>query len=263
MAQPALFISHGSPIMAIKQSPTSGFLTSLGQTLKTPSAIIIFSAHFDVANNDTSHNIVITAGKAPKTIHDFYNFPAHMYNIKYPAPGEPSFANVIAARFKDKGIEVELNATQGWDHGVWIPLRLMYPQANIPIVQVSINTRLGAKAMYEFGQLLAPLREQNILIIGSGGISHNLPEIFKKPSTPNRVQMVNEFTQWVEQTLLAQDTAALLDYLNQAPHVLFNHPTQEHFLPLFAAMGAGGTQVKKLFSDTEMNILALDAYKFY
>ncbi|MFL3650122.1 MAG: DODA-type extradiol aromatic ring-opening family dioxygenase [Pseudoalteromonas sp.] len=263
MAQPALFISHGSPIMAIKQSATSDFLTSLGKTLKTPSAIVIFSAHFDMAHDEAAHNIVITAGNAPESIHDFYNFPAHMYNIKYPAPGEPSLANDIAARFKDKGIEAELNASQGWDHGVWIPLRLMYPQANIPIVQVSINTRLGAKAMYEFGQLLAPLREQNILIIGSGGISHNLPEIFKKPSTPNRVQMVNEFTQWVEQTLLAQDTPALLNYLADAPHVLFNHPTQEHFLPLFAAMGAGGKQVEKLFSDIEMDILALDAYKFY
>jgi len=263
MAQPALFISHGSPIMAIKQSATSDFLTSLGKTLKTPSAIVIFSAHFDMAHDEAAHNIVITAGNAPESIHDFYNFPAHMYNIKYPASGHPELAGNIATLFKNKGITAILDERQGWDHGVWIPLRLMYPQANIPIVQVSINTRLGAKAMYEFGQLLAPLREQNILIIGSGGISHNLPEIFKKPSTPNRVQMVNEFTQWVEQTLLAQDTAALLDYLNQAPHVLFNHPTQEHFLPLFAAMGAGGTQVKKLFSDTEMNILALDAYKFY
>ncbi|WP_024600351.1 DODA-type extradiol aromatic ring-opening family dioxygenase [Pseudoalteromonas sp. TAE56] len=262
MTQPALFISHGSPMMAVQQSVTSDFLTSLGQTLKTPSAIVIFSAHFDIANNGITHDIVITAGNAPQTIHDFYNFPAYMYQIQYPAPGEPALANTIAQLFSTKGIKAVLDVKQGWDHGVWIPLRLMYPAANIPIVQMSINTRLGAKTMYEYGQLLAPLRDQNILIIGSGGISHNLPEIFKKPPTPNRVQMVSEFTQWVEQTLLAHNTFALLDYLNQAPHVLFNHPTQEHFLPLFAAMGAGTNEVEKIFSDIEMGVLTLDAYKF-
>ncbi|CAM2854091.1 DODA-type extradiol aromatic ring-opening family dioxygenase [Pseudoalteromonas distincta] len=263
MTQPALFISHGSPMMAVQQSATSDFFTSLGQTLKTPSAIVIFSAHFDIANDKTTHDIVITAGNAPQTIHDFYNFPAHMYQILYPAPGEPVLANTIAQRFSTKGIKAVLDAKQGWDHGVWIPLRLMYPAANIPIVQVSINTRLGAKAMYEYGQLLAPLRDQNILIIGSGGISHNLPEIFKKPPTPNRVQMVNEFTQWVEKKLITQNTQALLNYLNEAPYALFNHPTVEHFLPLFAALGSGNGKAKKIHDDIEMDILALDAYKFY
>ncbi|MBE3674879.1 DODA-type extradiol aromatic ring-opening family dioxygenase [Pseudoalteromonas distincta] len=258
MTQPALFISHGSPMMAVQQSATSDFLTSLAQTLSKPRAIVVFSAHFDEA-----HDIVITSGDAPHTIHDFYNFPKPLYEIQYPAPGDPKLANTICEYFYKAGIKTVQNADQGWDHGVWIPLRLMYPRANIPIVQVSINTRLGAQAMYKYGQLLAPLRSDNVLIIGSGGISHNLREIFKNPATPNRVQMVNEFTHWVEQTLLAHDTPALLNYLTQAPHVLFNHPTQEHFLPLFAAMGAGGTQVEKIFSDIEMDILALDAYKFY
>ena len=258
MTQPALFISHGSPMMAVQQSATSDFLASLGQTLSKPRAIVVFSAHFDEA-----HDIVITSGDAPPTIHDFYNFPKPLYEIQYPAPGDPKLANTISEYFYKAGIKTVQNADQGWDHGVWIPLRLMYPAANIPIVQVSINTRLGAKAMYRYGQLLAPLRDQNILIIGSGGISHNLPEIFKKPPTPNRILMVNEFTQWVEQTLLAQNTPALLDYLNQAPHVLFNHPTQEHFLPLFAALGAGTNEAEKIHEDIEMDILALDAYKFY
>ena len=258
MTQPALFISHGSPMMAVQQSATSDFFASLGQTLSKPRAIVVFSAHFDEA-----HDIVITSGDAPHTIHDFYNFPKPLYEIQYPAPGDPKLANTISEYFYKAGIKTVQSADQGWDHGVWIPLRLMYPAANIPIVQVSINTRLGAQAMYKYGQLLAPLRSDNVLIIGSGGISHNLREIFKSPATPNRVQMVNEFTHWVEQTLLAHDTPALLNYLTQAPHVLFNHPTQEHFLPLFAAMGTGGTQVEKIFSDIEMDILALDAYKFY
>ncbi|TMN84671.1 MULTISPECIES: class III extradiol ring-cleavage dioxygenase [unclassified Pseudoalteromonas] len=258
MTQPALFLSHGSPIMAIEQSATANFIASLGQSLNTPSAIVVFSAHFDQASN-----IKITAGAAPKTIHDFYNFPTQMYNIHYRAPGSPKLANTIANYFNSEGMNAILDTEQGWDHGVWIPLRLMYPHANIPIVQVSINTRLGAKTMYKYGQLLAPLREQNILIIGSGGISHNLAEIFKTPATPNRVPMVKAFTHWVEQTLLAHDIPKLLNYLTEAPFALFNHPTQEHFLPLFAAMGAGGSYIEKIHEQTEMDILALDAYKFY
>lgn len=258
MTQPALFISHGSPMMAVQQSATSDFLVSLGQTLSKPRAIVVFSAHFDEA-----HDIVITSGDAPQTIHDFYNFPKALYEIQYPAPGDPKLANTISEYFYKAGIKAVQSAKQGWDHGVWIPLRLMYPAANIPIVQVSINTRLGTKAMYKYGQLLAPLRSDNVLIIGSGGISHNLREIFKSPATPNRVQMVNEFTHWVEQKLITQNTQALLNYLNEAPNALFNHPTAEHFLPLFAALGSGDGQVEKIHKDIEMDILALDAYKFY
>lgn len=257
-SQRPLFISHGSPMMAVENSTTSRFLQQLGRTITTPKAIVVFSAHFDV-----SHDVVITAGQHPATVHDFYRFPDELYQIRYPAPGEPLLAKHIAALFEQANIKVMLDTQQGWDHGVWIPLRLMYPQANIPIVQISINTRLGAEQNYRYGQLLASLKHDNILIIGSGGISHNLAETFRQPKTPNAVAMMNAFTHWVEDKLLNNDTKSLLNYLSLAPYAQFNHPTQEHFLPLIAVLGASETSsAKKIHQDVEFELLALDAYSF-
>ncbi|MGI1998975.1 DODA-type extradiol aromatic ring-opening family dioxygenase [Shewanella frigidimarina] len=256
--QPPLFISHGSPMMAVENSNTSRFLQRLGQQLPTPKAIVVFSAHLDVTDD-----VVITAGERPKTIHDFYGFPDELYQIRYPALGEPALAKKIADTFMSAGIKVNLSPTQGWDHGVWIPLRLMYPQANIPIVQISINTRVSAAENYRYGQLIAPLKHDNILIIGSGGVSHNLNETFRQPKTPNAVAMMNAFTHWVEDKLLNNDTKSLLNYLSLAPYAQFNHPTQEHFLPLIAVLGASETSsAKKIHQDVEFELLALDAYSF-
>ncbi|MGI2171448.1 DODA-type extradiol aromatic ring-opening family dioxygenase [Shewanella sp. MF05960] len=257
-SQRPLFISHGSPMMAVENSTTSRFLQHLGRTITTPKAIVVFSAHFDV-----SHDVVITAGQHPATVHDFYRFPDKLYQIRYPAPGEPLLAKHIAALFEQANIKVMLDTQQGWDHGVWIPLRLMYPQANIPIVQISINTRLGAAQNYRYGQLLASLKHDNILIIGSGGISHNLAEVFKRTKTVNGVDMMNQFRYWVEDKLVNNDIESLLNYQQLAPHAQFNHPTQEHFLPLMSVLGASGnTQAQKIHQDVEYELLALDAYSF-
>ena len=210
--QNPLFISHGSPMMAVENSNTSRFLQRLGQQLPTPKAIVVFSAHLDVTDD-----VVITAGARPETIHD----------------------------------------------GVWIPLRLMFPQANIPIVQISINTRVSAAQNYRYGQLIASLKHDNILIIGSGGISHNLSEVFRQPKTPNGVDMMNQFTKWVEEKLVNNDTESLLNYIQLAPFAQFNHPTQEHFLPLIAILGASEASVaQKIHQDVEYELLALDAYSF-
>ncbi|PWI33310.1 dioxygenase [Vibrio albus] len=256
--QPSLFISHGSPMMAVEKSKTSVFLSRLGKQLTKPDAVVVFSAHFDLADN-----IVITAGKNPETIHDFYGFPEELYSIRYPAPGSPELATDIAERFIQAGLNPVLDEQRGWDHGLWIPLRLMFPEATIPVVQISINSRLGAQRNFDYGQLLAPLRDNNVLIIGSGGISHNLRELFNPQPTPNRKEMVQAFTDWVSQKLGSGDTQALLNYMDDAPYVLFNHPTQEHFLPLIAAMGSGKNgSAKKIHQDTEYDILAMDAYLF-
>ncbi|MGX9460295.1 DODA-type extradiol aromatic ring-opening family dioxygenase [Shewanella sp. A14] len=257
--QHPLFISHGSPMMAVENTNTSRFLQKLGQQLPTPKAIVVFSAHLDVTDD-----VVITAGARPETIHDFYHFPDELYQIHYPAPGEPVLAKQIADAFVSAGIKVNLSPTHGWDHGVWIPLRLMYPQANIPIVQISINTRVGTAQNYQYGQLIASLKHDNILIIGSGGISHNLSEVFRQSKTPNGVEMMNTFTNWVEEKLINNDTESMLNYLSLAPFAQFNHPTQEHFLPLIAVLGASETcSAKKIHQDVEFELLSLDAYSFY
>ncbi len=256
--QPTFFISHGSPMMAIENSATSHFIADLDKTIERPDAIIVFSAHFDLQKD-----IVITSGRSPKTIHDFYGFPQELYDLEYPAPGNPELANRIAQRFEAHGLKPILSDEQGWDHGVWIPLRLMYPDADIPVVQVSINSALGAEVNYRYGEILSGFREENILIIGSGGISHNLREVFNPAPDKNRVQKVEMFTEWVHDKLASRDTDALFHYLEQAPHTLFNHPTQEHFLPIMAAWGASGAGTgERIHKDAEFEILALDAYRF-
>tara|TARA_R110001583_G_scaffold52393_2_gene162795 strand:+ start:3913 stop:4689 length:777 start_codon:yes stop_codon:yes gene_type:complete len=254
--QPALFISHGSPMMAIEESKTSRFLQSLGKSLNRPKAIVMFSAHFDLTSD-----IVITSGETPKTIHDFYGFPAPLYDLQYPAPGSPELAKQIAKRFQDAGLEPKLDAQQGWDHGLWIPLRLMFPAADIAIVQVSINSALGASQNYRYGKLLASLRDENILIIGSGNVSHNLREFFNpSPGSEKRVQA---FTDWVNEQISIGQVASLLNYVDEAPDVPFNHPTQEHFLPLITALGASETvRGERIHQDLERGILAMDAYRF-
>lgn len=254
--QPALFISHGSPMMAIEESKTSRFLQKLGKSLTRPKAIVVFSAHFDLLNE-----IVITAGKNPKTIQDFYGFPSPLYSIQYNAPGSPDLAKRIAERFKYAGLDPILDEQQGWDHGLWIPLRLMFPAADIPIVQISINSAQGARRNYEHGKLMASLREENILIIGSGNVSHNLRE-FYNPS-PGSDKRVKTFTDWVNDQLSNAYLESLLNYMNEAPDVLFNHPTQEHFLPLIAALGSSETgRGEMIHQDAERGILAMDAYRF-
>mgnify|MGYP001470702274 CR=1 FL=1 len=256
--QPVFFVSHGSPMMAVETSITSQFLQRLGKDFAPPKAIVVFSAHFDL-----NEDIVITSGKAPSTVHDFYGFPQALYQINYNAPGSPVLAEEIASRFKQAGYKPNLSAAQGWDHGVWIPLRLMYPEANIPVVQVSINSHLDPQTNYNYGALLASLRDEGVMIIGSGGVSHNLRELFNPNPTSNRVEKVQTFVSWVNHKLGAGDKQAMLNYLNEAPHVMFNHPTQEHFVPLIAVLGASdGDKAINIHTATENEVLALDAYKF-
>jgi len=258
LKSPAFFISHGSPMMAVEKSKTAAFLQQLGQSFARPKAIVVFSAHFDLPRD-----IVITRGRAPKTIHDFYGFPQPLYDIEYNAPGSPELADNIADLFTEHGFSPVLDSEQGWDHGVWVPLRLIYPQADIAVVEVSINSRLGADIHYQYGQILAPLRSDGVMIIGSGSISHNLKEVFNPSPEANSKERVQKFTAWVNAKLSAGDIDALLNYQNQAPELLFNHPTTEHFLPLFAALGSSDRRcVQRIHEDIEYEVLAMDAYQF-
>ncbi|MFT6987676.1 MAG: 4,5-DOPA dioxygenase extradiol [Psychromonas sp.] len=256
--QPAFFISHGSPMMAVEKSKTVTFLQQLGLSFAKPKAIIVFSAHFDLARD-----IVITRGSAPKTIHDFYGFPQPLYDIQYNAPGSPELADKIADLFTQHGFSPVLDSQQGWDHGVWIPLRLIYPEADIPVIEVSINSRLGAAINYQYGQILAPLRNEGVMIIGSGSITHNLKEVFNPSLEVNKKERVKNFTAWVNAKLSIGDLNALLNYQNEAPDLLFNHPTAEHFLPLLAALGSSDLRsAKRIHEDIEYDVLAMDAYQF-
>lgn len=256
---PALFLSHGSPMMAIEHSQTTEFFQQLGANLAKPKAIVIFSAHFDRRGP-----VVITGGHTLGTIHDFYGFPRPLYQIEYAAQGAPELADKAQKILTEAGIAAVVDHTQGLDHGAWIPMLYLFPNRDVPIIQVSINSTMDAMAHFEIGRWLRPLREEGVLFVGSGGISHNLREIFAPIPDPHRVAKVNQFTDWVSEQLSLGHVDALLDYLNQGPHARFNHPTPDHYLPLPCVLGTRYEDEigEVLHRAVDLEILALDAYGF-
>lgn len=254
---PALFLSHGAPTLATDDSATGRFLDRLGESLPRPRAILVASAHYLTAKPQ------LGAASAPATHHDFGGFPAPLYDIQYPAPGEPALAMLAADLLNKSGIAANTNPGQRLDHGVWVPLRRMYPNAEIPVVPLSIQPGADAAAHYRVGKALAPLRDDGVLVIGSGGYSHNLGALSWGDADAPIPDWVREFTEWVTARIVGHDTAALLDWAAQAPHARQNHPTPEHFLPLFVALGIAGDDAPTQLNHVhELGSLALDAWRF-
>ncbi|MDI5984653.1 class III extradiol ring-cleavage dioxygenase [Halomonas sp. M4R5S39] len=242
---PSLFISHGSPMLALTPGPANDFLREQGKHYR-PSAIVVVSAHWE------SRQLLVSTSAHPETIHDFGGFPRELYECQYPAPGEPELARRLAR---------ELNAVpvaRGLDHGAWVPLSLMFPEANIPVVSLSLPTTWSNAELVELGEKLAALREENVLVIGSGSLTHNLSEM-QVQGTP-MPPWVGEFIDWVHEKLTTADRDALLAW-EQAPHARENHPTPEHFQPLLVALGAGGP-AQRLHHSIEHGVLAMDVYAF-
>lgn len=256
---PALFISHGSPMLAIQDSPARRFLAELGKSLPRPRAIVVFSAHWESLGGPA-----VGFAEQPETIHDFGGFPAALFEIQYPAPGAPEVAAQVAGLLERAGHAVKRSPARGLDHGAWVPLRLMYPDADIPVLQVSV-LRGGTPAEHEsLGRALSGLREEGVLVIGSGSLTHNLYE-FRGQGIDAPVQAwVSEFAAWMHDRLRDGQREALLDYRRKAPHAERNHPTDEHLLPLFAAMGAAGgsASAERLHASYEYGVLAMDVYAF-
>ena len=254
----ALFLSHGSPMLALEDEPTTRFLHRLPATLPKPSAIAVASAHWE------TDQPTVTSAPHPKTIHDFYGFPKELYELRYTVPGDPQLAARLQNLLMDAGIASGLDAKRGLDHGVWDPLLLMYPQADIPVVELSVQPRRDANWHYKVGQALAPLRDEGVLIIGSGNLTHNLREAFGKrhSQTPT---WVTAFAEWVSDRVANDDTASLLEWQRLAPFAQQNHPTAEHFLPFFVALGAGKDSPgsHRLNKETAMGVLAMDAYVWH
>ena len=255
---PTLFISHGAPTLAIDSSPAHEFLRACGENLGHPSAIVVLSAHFE------ARRATLTSGERPETIHDFGGFPEALYRVRYPAPGEPALAGEIARRLESDGIAVHADDRRGFDHGAWVPLLLMYPAADVPVVQLSIDTSLGTGYHYRLGALLAPLRERGVLIIGSGGATHDLRSYFTGAAGAPAPSWVSEFNEWLAGRLEAGDADALLEYRQLAPHARRNHPTEEHYVPLLCALGAAGEAAtgRRLHHSYEHGVLSMDAFRF-
>ncbi|TCP57951.1 4,5-DOPA dioxygenase extradiol [Tumebacillus sp. BK434] len=228
---PALFLAHGSPLLAIQDNEYARFLTQLGAQY-TPKAIVIFTAHWEQETLTVSyHNDVYD------TIYDFYGFPEEMYKIKYPAKGSTAVADEVIARFEQQGIPVQKDTARGLDHGSWVLLRRMYPNADIPVVQISVHPFLPPDAQFKIGAALQGLGAEDILVIGSGVTVHNLRMIKWDQTEPEPWAV--EFDDWLLAQFQAGDRDALHRYESLAPHARFAVPRPEHFVPLFLAAGAG------------------------
>ncbi|SFW20975.1 class III extradiol ring-cleavage dioxygenase [Nitrosovibrio sp. Nv17] len=254
---PALFLSHGSPMLALEDEPTTAFLRSLPERLPRPDAIVVASAHWETGE------AVVGGAAHPETLHDFHGFPEALYALRYPAPGQPR----LAARMRDllvrAGFATTVDPVRGLDHGAWNPLLLMYPEADIPVVQLSVQPCRDADWHYRLGRALAPLGRDNILLIGSGNLTHNLREAFdgRHAHAPD---WVVGFAEWVAGKTEARDIDALLEWQARAPDARRNHPTTEHFVPFLVALGAAGAyrRVERLNREFQMGVLAMDAYVF-
>ena len=259
MSLPALFLSHGAPTLVIEPSAARTFLSGLGDMFERPKAILVISAHFD------AERPTLTGSPRPETIHDFRGFPDTLYQMRYSSPGAHDLAGEIADSLQTAGFDAVTENTRGLDHGAWIPLMLAWPEADIPVLQLSISTNHSPDWHYRLGQALQPLRAQGVLIIGSGGTTHNLRAFFTcRPSleTPPP-SWVSDFAEWLAGRIEAGDHAAVLAAVQAGPHGRDNHPTMDHILPLFVALGAGGAGPgKRLHTSTTYGILAMDAYSF-
>lgn len=260
MTMAPLFVSHGAPNLALYPSPTRDFLKEIGASLGRPRAVVVVSAHFE-----TDVPTVVTDPK-PAMIYDFGGFEPELYTQVYPAPGAPDLAEEVADLLTAAGHRPARLARRGYDHGAWVPLKLMWPAADVPVAQVSIQPRLNAAHHFAVGQALRPLLERDVLIVASGSMTHNLRAVFGPRGLAARdappVDWAAAFAEWVAAQTEAGDVASLIDFEAKAPHALRNHPTDEHFLPFFVALGAGGGRGTRIHAEIQHGALAMDAYRF-
>ncbi|MBP5988188.1 MAG: dioxygenase [Azonexus sp.] len=257
--QPALFVPHGAPTFALRPGAAGAALAAAAKRLPSPRAIVIVSAHWDTA--------VPTVGFAerPATIHDFWGFPDELYDIRYPATGCREAAEEVVSAIRNAGLPVETDAARGLDHGAWVPLRLMFPDAEVPVIPLSIQSCSGPEQAWKLGRALAPLAARGFLVVASGNVTHNLRDYqFAARHDGQAPAYVRDFPEWVANRLAAGDLNSLLGYRQQCPHGARAHPSDEHFLPLFVALGAGGENatVNRFHAGIDDYVIAMDAYAF-
>jgi 4,5-DOPA dioxygenase extradiol len=252
---PSLFISHGSPMLALEPGDSGPALARLAEQLPKPKAIVIVSAHWE------SDELVVSANPKPRTWHDFGGFPPPLYEVQYPAPGNPALAARVADLLAAAQLPARLDTQRPSDHGVWVPLSLMYPEADIPVVQISLPSRQGPALQTQVGRALAGLRQEDVLLIGSGSITHNLRDLDWNAGPESIEPWAKSFRDWIVEKLAANDEAALHDYRRLAPNAVRSHPSDEHLLPLYFARGAGA-QFSVAHQGFTMGTLGMDIYRF-
>lgn len=255
---PALFISHGSPELAVRDTPAHRFLSGYRADLPTPRAILVVSAHWETAQPE------VATGAHPATIFDFGGFDPRLRTIRYDAPGAPAVALRAKQALEAAGLTVAADPGHGWDHGVWVPLHLLYPDRNVPVAQVSIQPKADPAYHFRIGQALAPLRDEGVLIVASGAMTHNLRAFRGQPVDATVPRWVSDFTGWMHTTLTSDRPEAAVAYWEMAPFAAENHPEAEHILPLFVALGTlrPDEPVRRVHDSVEHGVLAMDVYRF-
>jgi 4,5-DOPA dioxygenase extradiol len=242
-------------MLALEPGASGPALARLAAEMPKPKAIVIVSAHWE------SNELLVSGNPRPDTWHDFGGFPKALFDVQYSAPGNPQLAAEVVELLKASNLPARIDPDRPFDHGVWVPLSLMYPLADIPIVQVSLPTRGGPALLTRVGHALSSLRAQGVLLIGSGSITHNLRELDWHAGPESVEPWALAFRDWMIEKLAANDEAALHDYRQQAPNAVRNHPSDEHLLPLYFARSAGG-QFSVVHQGFTMGALGMDIYRF-
>ncbi|HEU5248794.1 MAG TPA: class III extradiol ring-cleavage dioxygenase [Thermoanaerobaculia bacterium] len=256
---PALFVAHASPMLALEREGHAPALRAFGKRFPDPAGVAVVSAHWEAPRP-----IRVTAARRPPLIYDFGGFPRALYEMTYPAPGSPALAREIVGLLSEAGVPAVEEPNRGWDHGVWIPMRLLYPEANLPLVEVSLPVPRDPGTLARVGQALAPLRDRGVVLVGSGGIVHNL-RLARLDRKEGRVDdWATAFDDWVRQRVQRRDLAGLASYRERAPHADLAVPGSEHFDPLFFALGAAGPEddVEEVNRGFEYGNLSLASYAF-
>jgi 4,5-DOPA dioxygenase extradiol len=241
---------------ALQAGPAGDAWKALGRRLPKPRAILISSAHWE------TELPMLTGTPKPETIHDFYNFPEPLYRLRYPAPGAPELAQRAQALLKSAGVGASIDGARGLDHGAWAPLLYAYPEHDIPVVQISVQPALGPRHHLHLGKMLRPLADEGVLMVGSGHMTHNLRDWSRGAGKAQ--PYARDFAEWVKEKIEQHDFDALVDYRSRSPHGVRAHPTDEHFLPLFFALGAAPERAnpERLYDAIDGGVLAMDAYLF-
>ncbi len=256
---PTIFVSHGAPTLALQDVPARHFLEGLGASMPRPRAIVAVSAHWETRQPSAG------AAMEPGTIHDFGRFDDRLFQMRYPAPGDPALAERVSGLLREAGLNSVVDPSRGLDHGVWVPLLLMYPDPSIPVVPVSIQPEYGTAHHLKVGRALASLRNEDVLVLASGSFTHDLSRFRGRAGESATPEDVDAFAGWFDTALTEGRTTDLLDYRTRAPRAEENHPTEEHLLPLYVALGAAGrdARAERLHRSATYGVLRMDAYAFH
>ncbi len=258
-SQPTFFVPHGAPTFALRPGAAGAALAAAARHLEQIRAIVMVSAHWDTS--------LPTVGFAerPETIHDFWGFPEELHALRYPATGCREAAEEVVSALQGAGFPTQKDPLRGLDHGAWLPLRLMFPDADVPVIPLSIRSRENVQSHFRLGQALAPLSARGFLVIASGNLTHNLRDYQGARSQGGQTPAyVRAFADWMADRLAAYDLPALFDYRRQAPAAVQAHPSDEHLLPLYVALGAAGEnpESQRLHCGIDDYVIAMDAYRF-